>query len=419
MPPDKPNLPLPEPLRGSELGTFTHHSVVDRLPEIGRRMLADNQFPATVQANIEKLFTGIPESRIRPLVDDFAPDAAGWSGYLNPYLGANWLQVPWFFAETYFYRRIMEATGYFNPEVGLDHGPGFDPFADQKRRGLETNLEDVRTLCRRVEGWLARSKLDSRLFADLLRIDLWGNQADLSIWPAGGRSQPTHGDDDQRATHTLVDESGMLADHLLNRAAPAARIDILLDNAGLELVADLCLAVFMLHRKIAEVVCLNAKAHPTFVSDAIAADVLNTLAFLAAGEDTATTSLGDLMQRYLDAGRLRLQHHFFWTSPLPMWELPADLRQDLGQSVLIICKGDANYRRLLGDRHWPFTTPFAEIVAYLPAPLSALRTLKSEIVCGLSPGQPESTAAQDPAWMTGGRWGLIQFSSPVNSIADH
>jgi uncharacterized protein with ATP-grasp and redox domains len=382
-------------------------------------MLADNQFPAAVLANIEELLAGIPESRIRPLTDRSAPDAAGWDAYLAPYLGANWLPVPWFFAETYFYRRIMEATGYFELEVAPDHGADFDPFAKQKRHGLETNLEAIRILCRRVDGWLEGSEPDSRLFADLLRIDLWGNQADLSIWPAGARSQPTHRDDDQRTTHTLVDDTGVVADHLLNRDDPAARVDILLDNAGLELVADLCLAVFILHRKMSQVVLLNAKAHPTFVSDAIAADVLNTMAFLAAGEDAATASLGDLIRRYLDAGRLRLQHHFFWTSPLPMWEMPADLRQDLGQSTLIICKGDANYRRLLGDRHWPFTTPFAEIVTYCPAPLSALRTLKSEIVCGLNPGQPESTAAMDPDWMTGGRWGLIQFATPVISIAGH
>ena len=42
-----------------------------------------------------------------------APDLDAWKNYVNPYLGQNWYQPPWFFTEHYFYRRILEATGYF------------------------------------------------------------------------------------------------------------------------------------------------------------------------------------------------------------------------------------------------------------------------------------------------------------------
>jgi hypothetical protein len=89
--------------------------------------------------------------------------------------------------------------------------------------------------------------------------------------------------------------------------------------------------------------------------------------------------------------------------------MPESLRQELAPSHLIISKGDANYRRLLGDAHWPFTTPFADITSYLPAPLLALRTAKSEVVAGLRPGQPERLFEVDPNWLINGRWGLIQF----------
>jgi hypothetical protein len=89
--------------------------------------------------------------------------------------------------------------------------------------------------------------------------------------------------------------------------------------------------------------------------------------------------------------------------------MPASLTGELAQADLVISKGDANYRRLLGDRHWAFTTPFTEIVSYFPAPLVALRTLKAELVCGLEPGQADSVAEQDPDWMVNGCWGLIQF----------
>ena len=43
----------------------------------------------------------------------------------------------------------------------------------------------------------------------------------------------------------------------------------------------------------------------------------------------------------------------------PMWAQPASLRSDLKQnSALVVVKGDANYRRMLGDRPWPFDAPF-------------------------------------------------------------
>jgi hypothetical protein len=92
-----------------------------------------------------------------------------------------------------------------------------------------------------------------------------------------------------------------------------------------------------------------------------------------------------------------------------MWLMPGPLRAELSESEMIISKGDANYRRLLGDRHWPPTTKFADVVGYSPAPLAALRTQKSEVAIGLEPGQAETVAGQDSEWLINGRWGVIQF----------
>jgi uncharacterized protein with ATP-grasp and redox domains len=405
----KPSLSPPEPLRGSEVGTFTHHSVVNRLPEIGRRMLAENTFPAQVESRLAELFNGIPEERIRYLSDEMAPDAVSWSEAIEPHLEHNWLQVPWFFAETYFYRRIIEATGYF----GEGDRRGIDPFSYQKDEGLASSSAAINALSDRVEAMMVQGVMDGRALANLLRVDLWSNQADLSLWPVGSASDPAHGDEDQKQAHILVDDTSELVEYVFNMTLPAKRVDFLVDNAGIELVVDLGLAVYMLRMDIAECVYLNVKAHPTFVSDVIAGDVHKTATMLASSDHRATASLGTRAQQYLDEGRLQLGGHFFWTSPLAMWEMPEDVRQDLGRSALIISKGDANYRRLLGDRHWPFTTPFDDIMSYIPAPIAALRTLKSEIACGLLPGQPEMTGRRDSRWLTNGRWGVIQFSNPI------
>jgi hypothetical protein len=72
-------------------------------------------------------------------------------------------------------------------------------------------------------------------------------------------------------------------------------------------------------------------------------------------------------------------------------------------------KGDLNYRRLIGDRLHPATTPFAEATAYFPGAVAALRTLKSDVVVGLAPATEAALdAAEGGRWRTGGTHALIQ-----------
>jgi len=50
--------------------------------------------------------------------------------------------------------------------------------------------------------------------------------------------------------------------------------------------------------------------------------------------------------------------------------MPADLRTELADAAVTILKGDLNYRRLVGDRHWPPTTPFAAVADHFPSPVA-------------------------------------------------
>jgi hypothetical protein len=92
-----------------------------------------------------------------------------------------------------------------------------------------------------------------------------------------------------------------------------------------------------------------------------------------------------------------------------MWAMPDDLRILLAEADVVLAKGDANYRRALGDAHWPFTTPLADVVSYFPAPMVFLRTCKAEVIAGLSNAQVRELQQRDPAWLTNGEWGVIQF----------
>jgi hypothetical protein len=131
-----------------------------------------------------------------------------------------------------------------------------------------------------------------------------------------------------------------------------------------------------------------------------------------AAYDPGVASIGRRLAAFTAAGRLSLHDDWFWNSPLPGWEMPERVRRDLSGAALLISKGDANYRRWLGDRHWPFTTPFSDVVSYAPAPLAALRTLKAEVMVGLSEKTLRRVSQTDPGWLANGSWGVIQYYRP-------
>lgn len=379
-----PSLPPPPPLRGAERGSFAHDTVARRLPAIARRVPAENDLAPAAATAVAELVAELPDGPVRPLRDPGAPDLALWEAYVAPYAGQSWLAVPWFFAETYFYRRVLEATGYFQPGPGQ----GRDPYALQKGLGLAHAEPGA--------GLAAPLPLDAAI-----RGALWGNQADLSLWPAGEGGGPG-------GAHTLADDTAP-AVALLGALPAGARVDLVLDNAGAELVSDLLLADAALALGLRLV--LHAKGHPTFVSDALAADVEATIGWLAA--HPAGAPAGQRLRAARAAGALELRADWYWTSPLVGWELPGDLRRDLAGAALLISKGDANYRRWLGDRPWPVDAPLARVLAYAPAPMLLLRTCKSDPAAGLDPARVAAAAAADPQWRTAGRWGLIQLAVPA------
>ncbi len=383
--------------------SWAYHTVTRRWPEIGRRIFAENDLPPQIAARLEALLAEIPAGAIRPLRDPGAPDLADWERYVQPYAGLNWLEPPWFFTEHYFYRRILEALGYFQE----GETRALDPFAQQKQRGLDVSRAATRALAARLASG-ARPGGDRETLIRLLHLDLWGNQADLSMWPAEGDARPDHEDALRAEDFLLVDDAPRVADYLLGLEKPR-RVDFLVDNAGFELVCDLGLADYLLATGLAEAVRLHVKAHPTYVSDATARDVEITLRHLREADSPEVRGWGQRLSAQRARNRLQVAENFFWNSPLPGWDLPLPLREELSAAGLVISKGDAHYRRLLGDLDWPYTTPFSAIVADFPAPLVALRTLKAELACGLQPGQAERTAARDPRWLVNGRWGVVQF----------
>jgi len=381
---------LPEPLRANEAGTFTEDSVVRRLPEIGSTALAENDLDAGRTQQLEQLIEEINHGVVTGLVEPFADDAAAWEGYVNPYLGMTWLDVPWFFAETYFYRRLLAATGYWQPGPGQ----GLDPFASNKQKDLDAGVP--------LAGRLAQLLGDLPI---LLSASLWANRVDRSLWPAGdqaaaARTAEILGLD--RSQRLLVDDTERAVE-LLN--GDGSDIHVVLDNSGAELVADLMLTAQLLNQ--GDRVTIHAKPHPAFVSDVTLPDLERTINRLGS-EPGPTGAIAQTLMRARTSGALVATTHPFWVSPLAFWKCPSDLIDDLSAADIVIIKGDANYRRLLGDLHWKPTTPMEEIVRPLQ-PIVALRTSKSLVAAGLSPETVSKAERADPEWMSSGEWGVIQF----------
>ena len=92
---------------------FPRSVLRDRHPELLAKVLNGVPYPPEIRATVNGLAEEI-EGPILPLSDTHA-DAAQWAAWAAPYLGRTWYEVPFLWAESYFYRRLLEAVGYFAP----------------------------------------------------------------------------------------------------------------------------------------------------------------------------------------------------------------------------------------------------------------------------------------------------------------
>lgn len=102
----------------------------------------------------------------------------------------------------------------------------------------------------------------------------------------------------------------------------------------------------------------------------------------------------------------------FLCSALAGWEMPLSYLSLLHEQALFIAKGDANYRRLVGDLHWPYNSSKHNVLEYYPCPLLLLRTLKSNVNIGISNELQEKASSLDSSWDCSGKMGIIQFYIP-------
>eukprot|EP01134_Creolimax_fragrantissima_P007524 CFRG7524T1 len=331
--------------------------------------------------------------------------------------------VPWLFEECYLYRRIRECM-LLSHDATTNSEP-LDPFETKKRQAWEECLP----LARNAALWYFE-QVDGNYDVDqtlkrLIRGSLWGNRNDLSLHVNGGVNNSSIELDvnSYSEKHILADNTQSIVKYLRNAifnrdckdTADSRHIDFVLDNAGFELFNDLLLADYLVRVDDCDIVVnLHVKVYPWFVSDATEADVLMLIDQLINSEQSDLHRLGNRFEENITEEKWVICTHHFWTlwnDYTEMAVLAVDLHTLLSSSLFIVFKGDLNYRKLLGDRVLPPTLSFsAAIPKFGLAPLCALRTNKSEVICGLT-DEVLSCVQENcsPDWMVSGDYGVIQF----------
>eukprot|EP00535_Pseudo-nitzschia_heimii_P001389 CAMPEP_0197181938 /NCGR_PEP_ID=MMETSP1423-20130617/6062_1 /TAXON_ID=476441 /ORGANISM="Pseudo-nitzschia heimii, Strain UNC1101" /LENGTH=463 /DNA_ID=CAMNT_0042632285 /DNA_START=183 /DNA_END=1574 /DNA_ORIENTATION=- len=447
----KPNLLIPAPICSDVPGTWAFDTMSRRVDEeILQRTFEDNreiwqtdEFSGILQRfndlraelqNAAKTELVLPPAPPSGCSDLRQTEWDEWKQILDPFVSNKdtWLQAPWMVTEFYVYRRLLvDVIGYWDEfdrfsDSAAQKNPGYlyDPFAPQKRAGLESSVASAEGVMAKINNLVGSSSSNSgidqgtRLAAS---IALWGNKMDLSLWPADTKTATKDIFSailDKAQEGLLHDDSSSLVEHCeMLRERGGGNIDIIVDNAGFELITDLALGQYLIESGIAKCVTFQLKSHPTFVSDALEKDLLEHVEHYAQIEETAYPNAklsGSKWKDFLADGRWKCSENNFWVQAFPMWEMTEPLRGDMNERCdLAFVKGDANYRRLLGDCTWDMSeASFQDVVgSYFPCPVCALRTLKAEIGCGMDADQIERARSLDDNWQTNGRFGVLQFGS--------
>ncbi len=401
------HLSAPAPIRTDHSNAFAHNTMRQRLPAIIDETIALNHdYPASIKTRLSNLRDAIATGDPIPQLEiESAPDQPAWSAAIQLQNTKTpgeltWHNAEWFFAETYAYRCLIEAVRCLET--------GRDPFLPQKREELQSEA-----FWRLLDRSLGEAGSPEEELKASVAFALWANRIDLSYAASTARGTDISADD------LLVDERDQLLNYLARSAddnagfKSAKTVYIVADNAGSELAMDLLLSDCLL-RQVTDCVVICLKAHPTFVSDAVPRDVWMMLEQMQGRGQSAAELAGRLRDAWQQE-RLRFVTEPFWNSCHFLWDLPANLRQIFNAARLVIIKGDANYRRTVGDCLWSPDTAFSDLLRYLDAPVLCLRTLKSDPVIGLPSAD---LAAQldhsDPQWRVNGKRGLIQFKGPTS-----
>jgi uncharacterized protein with ATP-grasp and redox domains len=367
------------PIVTSDKKSFAYFTVSVRFPDIITSLLENTDREADIKKKLEAILKSLPNAPLELL-----SKTSDVNKRLNAEIKKNsyrWDATTFLFAENYLYHLLYEIMDYKNNKL--------DYFAYKKYPDIIARKSSMIDTLKNIESILALPFKEA--LEAILRLNLMGNQADLS-----------HMSDMRNKGMTLlIDHTGKAASFLEGKS----RLDIILDNSGEELFFDLLLAHCVLKKTAVKKIKLHFKAFPYFVSDSMISDFKFLLGQLAA--DEGAKKFCAAIRDYVDSDALVLMEHAFWSDGDLYCNMPEDIKADLAASDLLVFKGDLNYRRLIEDRYWDWTTDTRKLVEYLHNNILIIRILKSEIQAGLNNAVVPSY--ENTEWMYNGKYGMIEF----------
>lgn len=388
---------LPPWLMTSEKGSFARDTIQNRKPLIIDRILSHYDYTPIIRKNLLAFKNELTLKPIQSLFEETS-DRFIWDQDVHPWLGKTWLEIPWFFAETYFYRRVLEIVRYFQPGPWMSVDPYHILKQDEIYYALPVinesyHVEETSASYEHFSGYCYRA--------------LWGNRGDLSnlhVFETDMGLQPEN---------IILDQSE--AAYRFLRKKPM-KIAYFMDNVGKELYFDLAFIDYLLNANLAKSVTIFLKNQPFFVSDAMPKDILFSLRAMQTSSAKYVSSIANRFDERLGRTIIKLEAPPFLTTSRMYRQLPEVFRAKIADHDLAILKGDVNYRRLFGDRHWHPTTPVSEAGGYFPTSFLSLRTLKAEIVLGITDDILKNILKEnDPKWQINGKRGMITFFERTKS----
>ncbi len=383
---------IPRAIRTSGKNLFASETMKRRLPGNIRNVIAANpEYPQGIRTALEELSESIAGDREIPSLQLPAWDYETWFPEYEKRRGETWHDTDWFFGETYGFRLILEKTRYFETLI--------DPFGSMKQRELESGAPflPIRRHLDSLQQGPANAVEES------LHLSMWGNRADISF-TTGGAIDHSVGDSRNLIIDNSADATGILAD-------ARGTVHIVMDNSGAELAGDLVLA-----RTIRDVlglpVVLHPKLYPTYVSDTTVPDIQQ---FIAVGLDHPDSAVREFIGGVNDEignGEIRIAPDDYWCGVSFLADMPRRISELFEGAVLVVIKGDFNYRRVFRDTVWPNGTDPAAALGFVPSfPILLLRTMKSDCLAGIDDTVSRRLDDTEPGWRTAGKRGVIQLVS--------
>ncbi|EST08325.1 protein of unknown function DUF89 [Kalmanozyma brasiliensis GHG001] len=198
----------------------------------------------------------------------------------------TWFSAPWLFAECYLYRLLRTFFGR------SEHWKQYDPFSKTKLDTFKSSGTAISALAVTIEDLVAKSLSSQQgpestpegreiLFHEMAQMSLWGNATDLSLLTNLSYSDlqalQTTGREQQEARSKFILANDLDQAWQKISSLKDGRVDIVLDNAGFELITDMIFADWLLTTPHVAEVVFHPKNMPWFVSDVTPPDFRHTI----------------------------------------------------------------------------------------------------------------------------------------------